>query len=189
MIEQPIVTVFGGAAPAEREPAYHEAEQLGSALAKAGFSVATGGYIGTMEAVSKGAAEAGGHVYGVTCEQIEAWRGTKPNPWVQEEIRCRTLRERLLQLVAIGDAWIALPGGIGTLSEISLCWSLLQTEEIAPRPLILIGDMWKSAFDCFRVSAARYVKPQDHAILKFAPNANGAVFELLENHFFKNRSL
>jgi len=185
MNEKPIVTVFGGAAPAEGEPAYCAAEKLGAALAKAGFSIATGGYIGTMEAVSKGATEAGGHVYGVTCEQIEAWRGIKPNAWVQEEIRCRTLRERLARLVEIGDAWIALPGGIGTLSEISLCWSLLQTEEIAPRPLILIGDMWKSTFDHFRISAARYVKPRDHAFLIFAPDANGVVFELLENHFKK----
>ena len=55
----------------------------------------TGGYIGTMEAVSRGAAEAGGHVIGVTCEEIEAWRPVRVNAWVKEEIRRKTLMERL----------------------------------------------------------------------------------------------
>ena len=71
------VTVFGGSQPGEDSPAYSQAIELGRLLASRGHTVLTGGYIGSMEAVSRGAAEAGGHVVGVTCEEIEAWRPVK----------------------------------------------------------------------------------------------------------------
>jgi len=75
------VTVFGGSRP--DEAGYQQALQLGRLLGQAGYAVLTGGYIGTMEAVSRGAAEAGGHVIGVTCEDIEQWRKVNPNRWVK----------------------------------------------------------------------------------------------------------
>ncbi len=72
------ITVFGGAQPKEGTPAYEEARTLGTLLAQRGHTVLTGGYMGTMEAVSRGACEAGGHVIGVTCIDIEEWRKSKP---------------------------------------------------------------------------------------------------------------
>ena len=69
-----IVSVFGGSAPKPGSPAYEEAQRCGALLAQAGWTVATGGYRGVMEAVSRGAHEAGGHVIGVTCTLIENWR-------------------------------------------------------------------------------------------------------------------
>lgn len=87
------VTVFGGSQPMPGDPAYQEAMNLGSLLAQSGHTVLTGGYIGTMEAVSRGASEAGGHVIGVTCDEIEIWRPTRANPWVKEEWHYKTLRE------------------------------------------------------------------------------------------------
>ena len=78
------VSVFGGSQPREGTTAYEEARKLGELLAKQGHVVLTGGYIGTMEAVSRGAAEAGGHVIGVTCEEIERWRKVGGNRWVKE---------------------------------------------------------------------------------------------------------
>ena len=78
------VTVFGGARTIPGDSLYAEAYELGSLLAKAGHSVLTGGYIGTMEAVSRGAAEAGGHVIGITCDEIARWRPVSPHPWVLE---------------------------------------------------------------------------------------------------------
>jgi len=98
------VTVFGGAGPKPGDPAYLEALELGRELAQAGHSVLTGGYIGTMEAVSRGAAEAGGHVIGVTCDEIETWRAVSPNAWVQEEWRYPSLRQRLFALMDHCDA-------------------------------------------------------------------------------------
>ncbi|HWQ84126.1 MAG TPA: hypothetical protein VN363_06135, partial [Anaerolineales bacterium] len=81
------ITVFGGSQIQPGMPDYLAAQRLGGLLAMAGHCVLTGGYIGAMEAVSRGAAEAGGHVIGVTCAEIEAWRPGKANAWVKEE-RC-----------------------------------------------------------------------------------------------------
>ncbi len=143
------VTVFGGALPKEGSAAYEEARELGKLLAERGHAVLTGGYMGTMEAVSRGASEAGGHVIGVTCEDIEAWRRSKANAWVKEEIKKKTLLERLQVLIEGCDAAIALPGGAGTLTEISLMWNLMIVESLPPRPLILVGSGWQSTFDQF----------------------------------------
>src|SRR5512147_1733313 len=124
------VSVFGGAQPKEGEAAYSEALELGRLLAERGHVVLTGGYIGTMEAVSRGAKEAGGHVIGVTCEDIGEWRKVKANAWVMEEIRKKTLVERLHTLIHESDAALALPGGPGTLTEISLMWNLMIVESL-----------------------------------------------------------
>src|SRR3989304_6004898 len=97
-----IVSVFGGASPLPDSPAYADARRLGRLLEEAGCVVMTGGYMGTMEAASRGAAEAGGHVIGVTCEAIERFRKAGANPWVKEEIKYPTLRERLNHLAGKG---------------------------------------------------------------------------------------
>lgn len=141
------VTIFGGTKPRPGEPAYLEAERLGALLARAGHTVITGGYIGTMEAASKGAAEAGGHVVGITCDEIEAWRGGKANPWVLEEQKVGTLQERMILLMERADAVLALPGGIGTLAEISLLWNRMIIEASPRKPLVLIGPGWQAVVD------------------------------------------
>lgn len=174
MSDNGVVTVFGSATVRPGENAYDEALELGGALAKKGWSVATGGYAGTMEAVSRGARQAGGHTYGVTCDQIEAWRGATPNAWISEEIRCHTLRERLYELITRGQILMALPGGIGTLSEVTLSWSLIQTKEIEPRPLILVGDSWRTTFDTFLKQAGRYVSADDGQLLTYAESWGAA---------------
>lgn len=173
-----IVSVFGGSAPPVGSPAYQQAQLLGRLLAEAGFAVANGGYCGTMEAVSKGAAEAGGRVIGVTCDQIERYRPISPNRWLSEEDRSETLRERLQILIERGDALLALPGGVGTLAEISLAWSWIQTAEITARPLILIGAGWESMMQAFYTGADAYVKEQDRNILSFAQDPEDALTQL-----------
>ena len=137
------VTVFGGSQPKPGEPVFEEALHLGKIIAQKGYVVLTGGYIGTMEAVSRGASEAGGHVIGVTCDQIEAWRPVKANPWIAEEWHFGTLQERLFALINNGEAYLALPGGVGTATELMLTWNLLITHVLPPRPLILIGVSWQ----------------------------------------------
>ena len=114
------ITVFGGSEPQEGSSAYEEARELGKLLAERGHAVLTGGYMGTMEAVSRGASDAGGHVIGVTCEDIERWRKRSANQWVKEERRKKSLIDRIQALIEGCDAAIALPGGTGTLAEISL---------------------------------------------------------------------
>jgi uncharacterized protein (TIGR00730 family) len=174
-VNAPIVTVFGSSRAQPGDAAYVQAHLLGGKLAEAGFRVATGGYIGTMEAVSKGTALSGGHVIGVTCDQIESWRPVEPNHWVQEEIRLPTLRERVYRLIEIGQALIALPGGLGTLSEVALAWSLLQTGEIDPKPLVLIGELWQKTLQTFLDLAGDYVAPKDAGMLLFTDHVDAAI--------------
>jgi len=175
------VSVFGGSQPREGTPAYEEARLLGQILAQRGHIVLNGGYIGTMEAVSRGANEAGGHVIGVTCEDIEQWRTVAPNKWLKEEIRKKTLIERLEALINDCDAAIALPGGPGTLTEISLMWNLMIVEALHRRPLILVGDGWQSVFDQFFQSFTTYMPVNQRELILMAKNVETAV-KLLESN-------
>ena len=172
------VSVFGGSQPKEGDAAYEEARTLGRLLAECEHIVLNGGYIGTMEAVSRGASEAGGHVIGVTCEEIEKWRGVSANRWVREERRKKTLMERLQVLVEECDAAIALPGGPGTLTEISLTWNLMIVESMRRIPLILVGDGWQSVFGQVFDKLGIYTSENQRNLLQFAPDVKTAV-ELL----------
>jgi uncharacterized protein (TIGR00730 family) len=172
------ITVFGGSQPKEGTSAYEEARELGTLLAQRGHTVLTGGYMGTMEAVSRGACEAGGHVIGVTCEDIETWRSTKANQWVKEERRRKTLMERLAGLIEGCDAAMALPGGPGTLTEITLMWNLMIVESLPRRPLILVGRGWQSTFDQFFSEFETYMPTRQRELLYFANDVKTAVEKL-----------
>jgi hypothetical protein len=170
-----IISVFGGSAPRPGTPAYEDARALGERLARAGWTVATGGYAGVMEAASRGAAEAGGHVIGVTCTLIEQWKSLRANPWIKEEIRFPTLRERLYHLVEFCDAALALPGGIGTLSEVALTWSLLQTGEIKRKPFVAVGRMWGATLAAFIRESDGYLHPGDGELIRVVRDVDEAV--------------
>ena len=169
------ISVFGGSQTKEGDAAYSEARELGALLAQRGHTVLTGGYIGTMEAVSRGAHEAGGHVIGVTCSEIERWRPIGANQWVKEERKKETLIERLHALIHESDAAMALPGGVGTLAEISILWNLMTVESLHRRPLILIGRGWQSTFDQFFKEFNSYMTAPQREILKFAEDVPTAV--------------
>lgn len=169
------ISVFGSSQPTEDTPAYAEAQELGKLLAKRGHVVLTGAYMGTMEAVSRGAAEAGGHVIGVTCEDIERWRPLGHNAWVKEEWRKKTLLDRLQGLIEGCDAALALSGGPGTLTEISLTWNLMIIGSLHRRPLILIGDGWQTIFDQVFDGMGNYATSTQRELLQFAPDVGSAV--------------
>ena len=174
------ISVFGGSQPKPGSPAYQEAYELGRLLAQAGHTVLTGGYIGTMEAISKGAHEAGGHVIGVTCNQIEHWRPVKVNAWVKEEWARETLMDRLQDLIQECDAAIALPGGPGTLTEISLIWNLMIIGAMPAKPLILVGPGWQSVFDRFFDQFHTYMPFNQREYVQFAKDIQEA-FTLIPN--------
>lgn len=147
-----VVGIYGSANTQPGTPDYEEAFRLGGALAAAGYAVMTGGYGGTMGAISQAAAEAKGHVIGVTVGLFKE-RGLVPNPYLHEDVHLPTLAERLNYLIVKPDAYVFLKGGAGTLSEMALCWSLLQVAEVPARPMILVGPMWREFVDSFaRVS-------------------------------------
>lgn len=101
--------------------------------------MASGGYGGAMEAASRGAAEAGGKVIGVVATAFPG----KANRWVQEKIVVEKWEERLLRLVAIGDGYVACPGGTGTLVELAVVWEMLNKGLLSGRPLVALGDFWR----------------------------------------------
>jgi uncharacterized protein (TIGR00730 family) len=168
------ITIFGGSKPLPGSPAYLEAHRLGRLLAGAGYAVQTGGYIGIMEAISRGASECGGHVIGVTCDEIEGWRPVAPNQWMMEEKRLPTLRERLFVLIDECDGAVALPGGIGTLAEIILSWAQLQIHPEDNRPLIVIGDGWEETINVFISNLNEYIPNRDQNRIITVPDIDTA---------------
>lgn len=155
------VSVFGSASAPDGEKLYEDARELGRLLGSAGCSVTTGGYGGTMAAVSRGASEAGAHVVGVT---LAPWSRFElvANPWVKEELARPTLIARLERLVD-ADAFIALHGGLGTLGEVTLVWQLAQAMEIPASPLVLVGSRWRSLVDALREQ--QVLRPGDEALV------------------------
>lgn len=169
------IAVFGGASPKPEGQPYAEALRLGSWLGEAGFTVLTGGYIGTMEAVSRGAHEAGGFVIGVTCVEIENWRSVQPNPFLDKELRCQTLAERLHVLIEGCDAAIALPGGVGTLAEILYLWNHLLIQAIPVKPLIVVGDAWREIFNTIFVECKDYIPYEQQKLVRLVPDIDSAM--------------
>lgn len=167
-----IAVVFGSNSPQDGDHDYAEARRLGYALARAGYVVATGGYFGTMEAASRGAKEGGGHVIGVTTSIFDDVR-LHPNAYLDDEIKFPTLFQRLHHLVTMADAWVALPGGIGTLSEVALTWSLMQVGEMPRQPFVLVGEMWRQTIE--RFSNDRYVRPQYRELARYADDVTQVV--------------
>lgn len=174
------ISVFGGSSPEAGSTAYEQAYRLGQLLGQQGMIVMTGGYMGTMEAVSRGASENGSHVIGVTSKAIEAYRPTSPNQWVDEEWRFEGFKERLNALVEECDAAFALPGGIGTLLEICLTWNQMLINAIRPKPLILIGDAWRNVMETFFDQLSDYISKKNRKYISFAPDPQSAINLLKE---------
>jgi len=138
-MDERIVTVFGSSRPRPGDAEYEEARELGNKLAKRGFAVCTGGYGGVMEAVSRGAKEAGGKTYGVTAEFFQR----KANGWVDVEVRKKVWEERLFGLIEMGDGFVACKGGTGTLVELAVVWEMLNKSVMDAKPVVVLGDFWE----------------------------------------------
>jgi uncharacterized protein (TIGR00730 family) len=141
-----VITVFGSSRPRPGDAHYEEAQQLGTALASKDFVVCSGGYGGVMEAVSRGAKEAGGRTLGVTAKFFRA----PANKWVDEEIRVDTWQERLFELIRHGNGYVACPGGTGTLVELSVVWEMLNKGVMKKKPVVAIGGFWRPVIECVR---------------------------------------
>ncbi len=136
----PCVTVFGSARFGEQHPAYALARAVGRALARAGFSVMTGGGPGLMEAANRGAKEVGGLSIGCN---IALPKEQRPNPYLDRTVTFRYFLVRKLMLVKYSYAFIALPGGFGTLDELFEVATLVQNGKVRDYPIVLMGlDYW-----------------------------------------------
>lgn len=147
-----IITVYGSSQVRPQEPIYQSAVAIGRGLAEAGWTVMTGGYYGMMEAISKGADEAGGHVIGVTTDQIGKRYQLKPNVYIKEIIHYQELRDRLLYMVENANAYLAMPGGVGTLHEIAETWELMRIGGIPTRPFVCYGSLWQGLVRALQAS-------------------------------------
>jgi hypothetical protein len=148
------ITVFGSAKPSDGDEQYRTGYELGRKLAESGFSVCTGGFNGIMEAVSRGASEIGGKVIGVT---VDTW-GRVPNRYLTEEIKCNSLFERVQKLIELGDGFIVLRGGTGTLLELAAVWELSNKSIMNRKPVACHSQMWReivSAINCQMKSEGR----------------------------------
>lgn len=143
-----IVAVFGSSTLQEHDPAYAEVQRLGAELAGRGLAVMTGGYDGAMAAASRGARDAGGHVIGVTVDLFES-RGAV-NRWVNERVHTPDLYERLRHLAREADAFVAVTGSIGTLTELFLAWTLVAVGVRPGVPLVLMGAHWRPWLEAHR---------------------------------------
>jgi uncharacterized protein (TIGR00730 family) len=164
-----IVTIFGGAKCCEPDPEYAQARRVGELLADAGYTICTGGYLGVMEGASRGAHERGGRVLGITMNQFKG----EPNRYLTDKVATPHFYERLQRLITRSVGFIAIRGGMGTVTELSLVWNKIQTGVIGPRPVVLLGDCWPPIVKAWQKYLA--VSDADVAALDFAGTPEEAV--------------
>jgi hypothetical protein len=163
-----IVTIFGGSKCKEDSHEYQQAMEIGARLAEAGFTICTGGYLGVMEAASRGAREKGGRVFGIVMNQFKS----EPNRYLTDKVASAHFYERLQNLITRSVGFIAIRGGMGTVTEISLVWNKLQTGVLEPRPLVLLGESWKKVVQAWKENLV--VSDADVSLLDFANSAEEA---------------
>jgi len=172
--EERIVTIFGGSKCSEDSAEYKDAKNLGGYLARAGFTICTGGYLGIMEAASRGAREHGGRVYGIVMNQFKS----EPNRYLTDKVATDHFYDRLQNLITRSVGFVALRGGMGTVTEISLVWNKLQTGVIGRRPLVLLGACWEPVVDAWKTNLV--VSTRDMGYLDFALDAETAAEIIIE---------
>jgi uncharacterized protein (TIGR00730 family) len=163
-----IVTIFGGSKFDPKSEEYGQAMEVGARLAEAGFTICTGGYLGVMEAASRGAREKGGRVFGIVMNQFKS----EPNRYLTDKVASAHFYERLQNLITRSIGFIALRGGMGTVTEVSLVWNKLQTRVIDPRPIVLLGRSWREVIKAWQENLI--VSDADVSLLDFADTAEDA---------------
>jgi len=165
------IGVMGSARLTESDEWWTSAYQRGVLLAGEGFVVVTGGYGGLMAAVSRGAYEVGGRVIGLT---MQHWTNVEPNQWNADLRWSKNYGTRLNHLLNC-DGVIALPGGVGTISEMAIAWAARQTEGHT-LPLVLLGDCWPPIIQAMRENLV--ISEGDLNLLRFAASPEEAIREI-----------
>lgn len=169
------VTVFGSARTPREDPEYASGVEIGAALAGIGCGAITGGGPGTMEAVNRGASEAGGLSIGLGIE-LPFEQGL--NPWVDLGVNFRYFFVRKTMFVKYAQAFICLPGGFGTLDELFESLTLVQTKKVTKFPIVLFGkSYWQGLYDWMRdtVHASGKIGAADLALLHLTDDVDDAM--------------
>lgn len=152
------VAIFGSARAKPGTFVYEEVKRVAAAFAQLGCDIVTGGGPGLMQAANEGAATAGASV-GSMGIRVELPFEQDVNPFVAEAFEHKTFFTRLQHFVIASDAFVVVPGGIGTVLEMLMIWQLLQVRHINNVPLILVGKMWRGLVDW---SSSSMLDPQLH---------------------------
>lgn len=176
----PCVTVFGSARLAESHPDYALTRRVGSRLAEMGFTVMTGGGPGLMEAANRGARDVGGASVGCNIRLPEE---QQPNAWLDRWVTCDYLFVRKVLLFKYSYAFVAMPGGMGTMDELFEALTLIQTRKIAPFPVVLMGtSYWEPLRDFLRsMTAAGTIDPADLRLILFTDDVEAMAHHLEHN--------
>ena len=141
----PSVSIFGSARVAPRDPLYGLTVAVARRLARAGFSIITGGGPGIMEAANRGAREGKGRSIGCA---IELPKEQSTNPYVDEAVNFRYFFVRKTMFVKYAQAFVIMPGGFGTLDELFEALTLIQTQKIKHFPVVMVGtEYWSGLLD------------------------------------------
>jgi uncharacterized protein (TIGR00730 family) len=174
------VSVFGSARTPVDHPEYAAARALGAALARAGFAVITGGGPGTMEAVNRGASEAGGVSVGLG---IELPFEQRLNDWVDVGVNFRYFFARKTMFVKYAQAFVIMPGGFGTLDEMFEALTLVQTRKVTRFPVVLWGsEYWSGLLDWLKgtVLAAHKINPADLDLVRVLDDVDDIVKAIVD---------
>jgi len=162
----PAVSIFGSARSEPDDPVYQKAEEIAALFAKNDFAVITGGGGGVMEAANKGAAREGGASIGMN---ISLPFEQQPNPYANVELEFNYFFIRKVMFLKYAQAYIALPGGYGTLDEVFESVTLVQTRRIKPLPIILVdSEYWSGLKDWIveKLLDTKRISPEDIEILQ-----------------------
>jgi uncharacterized protein (TIGR00725 family) len=162
------IAVLGSARVEPPDPRWEMAHRLGGLLAEAGFAIVTGGYGGLMSAVGQGVSERGGRVIGLP---MRHWKNLEPNRWNGELRWSDGYGMRLDHLLRCTGV-VALPGGVGTLSEVSVIWAAAQTEPNPPS-IVLLGESWPHLIEA--ITQNLVVGPDDLALVRLVATPEEAV--------------
>lgn len=137
------VTIFGSARMQPESPLYHDVRWLASELTAMGCDIITGGGPGLMQAANEGSvvADPGDRTQSIGI-RVDLGFEQEANPFVEQVYQHRTFFSRLHHFVLLSDAFVVVPGGIGTALEALMIWQLLQVKRLHATPLIMIGPMW-----------------------------------------------
>jgi len=176
----PAVSVFGSARSKPGSVECQLAEELGVALARAGYAVITGGGPGVMEAANRGAAEAGGLSVGLGIE-LPFEQGL--NEWVDMGIDFRYFFARKTMFVKYAQAFVVLPGGFGTMDELFEALTLVQTGKVTRFPVVLMGERyWGGLIDWLRgtMAAEGKISPADLDLICLTDDVTAAVRHIVD---------
>ena len=182
---EPAVTIYGSARLKEDDPLWKQTEDIAYRLGKKGFSIITGGGPGVMAAANSGALKAGVPSIGLNIELPEE---QAVNPYTTKSITFHHFFVRKVMLAKYATAFIIMPGGLGTLDELSEILTLIQTRKIRPFPVIMFGSRyWQGFLDWLQnsVLASGNVSPEDLSLLRVIDSPD-EVIETVEAWYRKH---